>query len=198
MFIRSERLFLRPGWSEDWEELLEHINDEAVIRNLAQVPWPYTAEAAREFAGLAQDRRHPHFLVTLPGANGARLVGCVGLSPAPADDGGLDSQPPVELGYWIARPFWGRGFATEAARATLSIARTLGHRRIGAGQFIDNPASARVLGKLGFRPTVRTERYCRGRGARVAAQTWAHDLGPRSDCDGGRDGGDAEDGMRAA
>ena len=193
MFIRSERLFLRPGWSEDWEELLERINDEAVIRNLAQLPWPYTAEAAREFAGLAQDRRHPHFLVTLPGATGARLVGCVGL--APARDPGADGQPTVELGYWIARPFWGRGFATEAARAALSIARTLGHRQVGAGQFIDNPASARVLHKLGFRPTVRSERYCLARGAGVAAQNWVRDIGPRSDCD--RVGG-VEEGMCAA
>ena len=50
MFIRSERLFLRPGWPEDWQELLGQIDDESVARNLAQVPWPYTAEDARQFA----------------------------------------------------------------------------------------------------------------------------------------------------
>ena len=50
MFMRSERLFLRPGWPEDWEELLSRIQDEAVVMNLAKAPWPYTAEDARWFA----------------------------------------------------------------------------------------------------------------------------------------------------
>ena len=47
MFIRSERLFLRPGWPEDWQELLSRIADESVVRNLAKAPWPYTADDAR-------------------------------------------------------------------------------------------------------------------------------------------------------
>ena len=188
MFIRSERLFLRPGWPEDWEEVLEGINDEAVVCNLAQAPWPYTPQAARDFVALAQDRRHPHFLVTLPGAAGARLVGCVGLIPAHPSNGDRitgQTQPPVsaEIGYWIARPYWGRGYATEAARAALAVARTLGHRRIGAAQFTDNPASARVLAKLGFRPAGLCERWSSGRGRLVPAQSWVRELGPRSDCD---------------
>ena len=83
MFIRSERLFLRPGWPEDWREIFSQIADEGVVRNLAQVPWPYTGEAARQFAELGQDPRRPHFLVTLPGADGARVIGYVGLAPAP-------------------------------------------------------------------------------------------------------------------
>lgn len=190
MFIRSERLFLRPGWPEDWEELFKGINDEAVACNLAQAPWPYTPQAAREFAGRAQDRRCPHFLVTLPGASGARLIGWVGLTRTD-DDGEA-----VELGYWIARAHWGRGYATEAGRAALAIARTLGHRRIGAAHFADNPGSGRVLEKLGFRPTRRVERYCQGRDTRRPAQAWARELGAPSDCDG-RDT-DALVGMRAA
>ena len=40
MFIRSKRLFLRPGWPEDWTELYTAINDEGVVRNLASAPWP--------------------------------------------------------------------------------------------------------------------------------------------------------------
>ncbi|MBU6268075.1 MAG: GNAT family N-acetyltransferase [Sphingomonadales bacterium] len=181
MFIRSERLFLRPAWPEDWQDLLEAVADEGVVRNLAMAPWPYTSEDAREFAEMAQDRRHPHFLVTLPGAGGARLIGCVGLAPG---EGGV-----AELGYWIARAHWNRGYATEAARAALSIARTLGHRRMGAAHFLDNPASGRVLARLGFEPVARTERWCRSRGDRVPAQTWTREL--ETACAG-------EDVMRAA
>jgi RimJ/RimL family protein N-acetyltransferase len=52
----------------------------------------------------------------------------------------------------IGRPFWGRGFATEASLALIDIARGLGLPRLEASHFLDNPASARVLEKLGFEP----------------------------------------------
>lgn len=179
MFTRSERLFLRPGWPEDWEEMLAAIADEAVVRNLARAPWPYTGEHAREFVRREQDRRHPHFLVTLPGAAGARLIGCVGLNP---------DRGTAELGYWIARDHWGKGYATEAARALLGLARTLGHRHIRAGHFADNPASGRVLCKLGFRDTGRCEpRYSPGRGTSALSRLYERDLGGPSNCDSGDD-----------
>lgn len=145
MFIRSERLFLRPGWPEDWQELLARIDDESVVRNLARAPWPYTADDARYFAAKEQDKRLPHFFVTLPTSRApAEIVGCVGLG---------DSDGEVELGYWFARDHWGKGYATEAARAVIGLARTLGHDRLVAGHFIDNPQSGKVLRKVGFKPT---------------------------------------------
>lgn len=153
MFIRSERLFLRPGWPEDWTELFTLIDDEAVVRGLSQAPWPYRADDARAFAARVQDGQHPHFFVTRPGADGAELIGCVGLLGADHADGDAASVQPPLLGYWIARRHWGKGYATEATQALLGLAATLGHRRIEARHFIDNLASRRVLQKLGFRPT---------------------------------------------
>lgn len=159
MFIRSERLFLRPGWPEDWQELFDLIHDEGIVRNLASAPWPYTPEHAREFAARVAEMVLPTFFVTLPGANGSSLIGCAGLGL------GRDGDE-IELGYWIARDHWGRGFATEAVRAVLSVARALGHRRIVANHFLDNPASGRVLEKTGFRPIPGTSRrFSLGRGA---------------------------------
>ncbi len=178
MFIRSERLFLRPGWPEDWEELLAGIGDEAVVRNLAKAPWPYTADDARWFSSQPQDPRCPHFFVTVPTSREpARIIGGVGLA---LNDG------EIELGYWIARDSWGRGYATEAARAVLRLARTLGHSRISAGHFADNPASGKVLRKVGFAPTGELRpRYCVARGSDVPAVIHALTLGQPSDCDGG-------------
>ena len=186
MFIRSERLFLRPGWPEDWPELLARIADEAVVKNLAKAPWPYTEGDARSFAQKPQDPRCPHFFVTLPtGAAPAELIGCVGL----ASDG-----DEVELGYWFGREHWNRGYATEAARAVLRLARTLGHRRIVAKHFTDNPASGRVLAKLGFKPSgeVRPS-YSLARGSDAPAQVHTVEFGASSDCDG-----EVIEGMRAA
>ncbi len=176
MFIRSERLFLRPGWPEDWEELLSRIDDEAVVRNLAKVPWPYTAEDARWFASQPQLPRCPHFFVTLPtSSQPAQIIGCIGL----AEDG-----DEVELGYWFAREHWGRGFATEAARAVIGLARTLGHRRLVAGHFADNPASGRVLRKIGFSPTGRQrQRFCLARGQEVASVEHSLELAEPGNCD---------------
>lgn len=186
MFIRSERLFLRPGWPEDWEEVLARIADEGVIRNLASAPWPYTPDDAKEFLSRPQEPRLPIFLVTLPGVDGARLVGSAGLMRAGEN---------VELGYWVAREFWGQGFATEAVRAILELARSLGHCRITANHFADNPASGRVLRKSGFRPTGQTTmRYSSGRGARAPALSY---LAVLDEACGGDDGS-GNGGMRLA
>lgn len=158
MFARTERLLLRPAWSEDAPALFAAIADEGIVRNLARAPWPYTLADAQAFVAGPQRAGEPAFLVFRVGAMPPALVGAVGLARAP---GGC-----VELGYWIARPFWGHGFATEAARAVVAIARDgLRIDKLVAGHFLDNPASARVLRKLGFAPTgsVRS-RFSAGRG----------------------------------
>ena len=176
MFIRSERLFLRPAWPEDWPELLALIADEGIVRNLARAPWPYGADQARDFAARPQHPRLPNFFVS-NAATGA-LIGSVGL--------GRDDEGRTELGYWIARPLWGQGYAPEAARAVLGLARTLGHRRVVAGHFVDNPASGRVLTKVGFRPTGKVvARFSLGRGHDAESVEYATDLGAASECDGG-------------
>jgi RimJ/RimL family protein N-acetyltransferase len=184
MFIRSERLFLRPGWPEEWAELHAAINDERVIRNLARAPWPYTADDAKAFLALPAERMLPRFVITLPTSDGAKLIGAAGLT---LDEG------EVNLGYWIARPHWGQGYATEAARALLSQARALGHTRIAAHHFVDNPCSGRVLRKVGFARTgERRIRYSAGRQGVGVAESYAITLDAPNNCDG------AVEAMRAA
>jgi len=142
VFHRTERLFLRPAWPEDWAAVLGGIADEDVVKNLARAPWPYGPAEARDFVSRGQDPCRPSFLLVRT-ADG-RAIGGAGL-------GEHEGQP--ELGYWIARPSWGQGYATEAGGGVLEIARLLGHERVYAGHFTDNPASGRVLRKLGFVPT---------------------------------------------
>lgn len=166
MFHCSERLLLRPPWPEDWEEIFGGIADEGVVRNLARAPWPYQPEDARKFASLPIDPQYPRFLIGL--ARTGEVVGCVGIDKRDGD---------VEMGYWIARPHWGQGYATEAGRAVLEVAAMLGHERIVAGHFLDNPASGKVLRKLGFEATGAVQkRHSCGRGEEALVAEYAIEL----------------------
>ncbi len=155
MFYRSERLLLRPPWPEDWVRVHAAISDVEIVRNLSRAPWPYHADDARQFVNLPIQPKTPRFLLTHV-ADSAQLIGCIGIDPHGED---------VELGYWIARAHWSLGYATEAGRSVLEIAQMLGHRRIVASHFCDNPASGRVLRKLGFEQTgEESMRFSHGRG----------------------------------
>lgn len=137
------------------------LNDEGLTRNLARVSFPYASDDAQAYLARPRDPRHPQLLVFSRTQGLPRLVGGCGLTPAEDGEG-------VELGYWIARPYWGLGFATEAASALVHAGRALGHQRIRARHAVDNPASGRVLRKLGFRPTGDFARiHSKGRGEDV-------------------------------
>ncbi|WP_120716092.1 GNAT family N-acetyltransferase [Tsuneonella amylolytica] len=165
MFHVTERLLLRPAWPEDWAEVLAVVGEEAIVRNLAKVPWPYTGEDARWWTRQPQYQGLPNFIV-VESASG-RVVGSCGLAPSEGDS---------EIGYWIARDAWGRGYATEAGRGVLEVARMLGIERVTAGHMTDNPASGRVLRKLGFRPVGSARRYSLARGHKVDSVEYVFDM----------------------
>ena len=158
MFARTERLLLRPGWSQDAPALFEAIGDERIVRNLATAPWPYRPSDAEAWLATDRGTSEPSLLIFRCAQAAPELIGAVGFGRKPG--GG------IEFGYWIARYHWGRGYATEAGRAVLAGARhSLRPKRPDAGHFLDNPASGRVLEKLGFRPTgTIAPRYSAGRG----------------------------------
>ena len=171
MFHRSERLFLRPAWPEDWPGIWRGLADEGVARNLTTVPWPYTQDHARAAVTRPRDPVLPYFLLTKPNEGGA-VIGCAGLGRHQGSDAGK-----IQLVYWIARPYWGQGYATEAANAVMEVARMLGHHHLVATHYLDNPASARVLRKAGFRPTGVVEPYrCPARNGASDAAIYIRDL----------------------
>ena len=166
MFHVTERLLLRPAWPEDWDQVLDGIADEGVVMNLARAPWPYSEADARWWTAQPQDQRFPNFLIVE--SSTGRVIGSIGL----ATDGDA-----AEFGYWLARSAWGKGYATEAGRGVLRVARALGHRWIRAGHFIDNPNSGKVLRKLGFRPTGKERlRESKARGHEVRSIEFTLDL----------------------
>jgi RimJ/RimL family protein N-acetyltransferase len=169
MFAITQRLLLRPGWAEDAPALAEAIAHEAVAMKLARLPWPYTQSDAAFWLSLPRSGSDANFLIFSRTMGAPRLIGGVGLH---------DQDGETEIGYWLSPPYWGLGFATEAARAVVDIARhTLKLPRLVSGHFVDNPASGHVLRKIGLKPTGKVEpRECVARGREVACVLYAMDL----------------------
>ena len=157
--LESERLILRPPRPWDVQDMAVWLGDLDVSRMMARIPHPYTEEHAEEFLALPPDGRHV-FAVERK-ADGL-FLGMAGLHPAE------DGLAPYELGYWLGKPFWGFGYATEAAQRLVNHAFDgLDQTTVHAGWFYDNPASGRVLAKLGARHNGSAMRDCRARGRSI-------------------------------
>ena len=145
--LQTERLTLRPYSLSDIPALLPLIGAREVAATTLRIPHPYTESDAREFIARAQQN--------LSGGSGLRLGIILRESDALCGGVGLEIEADhrrAELGYWIGVPFWGKGYATEASRALVDYGfGTLGLHRIFASHFANNPASARVLRKIGMR-----------------------------------------------
>jgi RimJ/RimL family protein N-acetyltransferase len=189
MFARTQRLLLRPGWRDDAAALTAAIGEYAIVSKLARAPWPYTLADAEEFLA-AEPAPLPYALIFARTRGAPRLVGGIGLDQTDAG---------VELGYWIARPYWGLGFATEAARAVVEMAdNSLRLPCLVAGHFADNPASAHVLRKLGFEPTGTTSmRSCRARSMLLPCVGYRRMAGAKGEVPQNDDLYDPEDALAA-
>lgn len=149
MFARTARLTLRPAWPEDAPALAQAIGHEAVARMLMRVPFPYDVCDAEAFCTLPRGPHEPRFLIESHDATIPTLIGGIAID----DQGNGD----MLFGYWLTPAAWGRGYATEAGRAVIDMARhALPLRCLSAWHFADNPASGAVLRKLGFRATGST------------------------------------------
>jgi len=159
--IRTERLLLRAPRRADAARVGKLSRDRDVARMVTAMPFPQPDISAEGFLLIMEAREAlgtDHvFAIELPGE------GVIGLCGAHARGG--DS---FEIGYWLGRPYWGRGYATEAAKAVAAHARALEAGRVVAGHFADNPASGRVLEKAGFVYTGEVcPRFSLARGGKV-------------------------------
>jgi RimJ/RimL family protein N-acetyltransferase len=136
---------LRPFRPDDAPSITRLAGDRAIADTTLTVPHPYPPGAAE--AWIAHHApgwslgREAVFAITDPTGG---LVGAIGLVVTPEHRRG-------ELGYWVGRPFWNRGYATSAARAVMAFGfAELGLHRIQAMHLVRNPASGRVLVKAGM------------------------------------------------
>lgn len=144
--LLTERLRLRPFAAADAPAVRRLAGVREVADTTRLIPHPYPEGAAEAWIAT-HPRLHEEgraLTLALEARDGGRLCGAIGLR-LEKEDGH------AELGYWIAVADWGRGLCTEAARAVVDFGfRELGLHRIWANHFARNPASGRVLQKVGL------------------------------------------------
>jgi len=143
----TDRLLLRPFDFADAPEVQRLAGDYEVASRSLAIPYPYADGVAE--AWIATHRpgfeKGLHVLYAVTRLREEDLVGAAGLVEINRRHGR------AELGYWVGRPYWDRGYATEAARAVIEYGfLVLKLHRIYAMHFSRNPASGRVMEKCGM------------------------------------------------
>lgn len=145
--LETPRLILRPFTLDDAPEVKRLAGDRDIAAVTQNIPHPCEDGMAQKWI-----KTHPKtfnkgtgvtFAIVLRENN--LLCGAIGLSFDKANNN-------AEIGYWIGKPYWGKGYCTEAAKALLQYGfETIGLHRIHSGHFSHNPASGRVMQKIGMK-----------------------------------------------
>ena len=146
--VVNDQVHLSEFRPSDKLGLVEHLNDRDIYERTLRIPFPYTDADADEWLALVakithQQGRPVQFAIR---SGDDALVGGCGF-----DGFQVGQSHRAEVGYWLARPFWGRGIMTAVVRQVCRHAfEEFGLAKVTAHVFQHNPASARVLQKCGF------------------------------------------------
>ena len=139
--LETARLVLRPLVAGDAAAAAAIGDDLEVAKHLSFLPHPFTEDAAAAWIASTTVRPGGRRIAAVERRTG-RLIGVTGVYP--------DSDGGAEIGFWLGRAFWGHGFATEMAGASIDVTLSRGHDPVWATVLPGNAASIRVLAKLGF------------------------------------------------
>ena len=144
--IATERLILRPPHEEDAEDMAGLANNRNVARMLGMLPHPHTVEDAREFIDRVSQNAGKACVYAITESETGQFIGVGGLH----EDKSRYDLP--FIGYWLGEPYWGKGYATETARALVDLYfKVTGEPVLMASVRQDNAASRAVIRKLGGR-----------------------------------------------
>jgi RimJ/RimL family protein N-acetyltransferase len=144
--ITTERLTLRMFEKSDAETVTKLCNNYNIYKNTLYIPYPYSIDCAlswieNHLGNFNADKSY-EFAITDKGSG--KLYGAIALSNNQHSNNG-------EIAYWIGEEFWGNGYATEASKAILEFAFNVKqYHKVYARHFASNPASGKVLQKLGM------------------------------------------------
>lgn len=162
--LETERLILRPPVEADQFAVVRHMADYDVASMMSVFPHPLPEGYGKAWWARVLERdaegMPPYFMIEPKEAPSEGAEGCVAFTPLK----GREAEGVWRLGYWIDRPWWGRGLMSEAVACVLAYAdETWQPTRVVAGVFADNPASKRVLEKMGFRYMDTTDEWSEAR-----------------------------------
>lgn len=174
----TERLVLRPPHVEDVDAIADLADNARVAEMLSRMPHPYTRAHAVDFVNRAKTGEIGKCVYAITAAETGVFMGCCGIHSYKHGEG-------LEIGYWLGEPFWGQGYATEAAHALIDLAfRATDIERLHVSCRVANAGSRRVIHKSGFQyagtgmmdslaaGNVPTERYTLDRRTWVGLRSW--------------------------
>ncbi|WP_422040393.1 GNAT family N-acetyltransferase [Roseibium sp.] len=145
--IRTGRLILRAPCPDDLDRCAELLGDYEVAKMLSRVPYPYDLEQGRQYLERSAARWETVETADELGFHvdhEGEMIGGLGFKK-------LQETP--EIGYWLGRPFWGKGFMSEALTAAVAwMFDNTAHDLLACEAMTENPASIKVMEKAGFRP----------------------------------------------
>ena len=156
--ITSLPIKLRPFTLDDAPRVQLLAGDFAVSETTALIPHPYCSGMAEEWIGAHQRERDrgSAYVYAITRAEDGLLVGAIEARPV--------ANEHENFGYWIGAPYWGRGFATSAARAGVAVTFScLEFDQMTASHLVRNPASGRVMEKCGMTLVQTVTREHRGK-----------------------------------
>jgi RimJ/RimL family protein N-acetyltransferase len=174
----TDRLVLRPPHTEDVDAISYLANNARVSTMLARMPHPYTRENAVDFVERVRKGEMGNGIYAITQAETGIFMGCCGIHPHSHGEG-------LEIGYWLGEPYWGHGFATDAAHALIDLAfRATPIERLHVSCHASNGGSRRVIHKCGFQfssmgmadslaaGNVPVERYVLDRRTWIGLRSW--------------------------
>jgi len=166
--LETERLVLRPFALSDAPDVQRLAGERDIASTTLNVPHPYEVGTAELWIGTHEESFEAGQLVTFAIVDRATnaLLGAIGLTINVEHDR-------AEMGYWVGKPYWGNGYCTEAAAAVLRYAfDELGLNRVYACHLTRNPASGRVMQKIGMRYEGRLRQHVKKWGQREDLETY--------------------------
>jgi RimJ/RimL family protein N-acetyltransferase len=144
--METDRILLRPWRESDAEALFKYASDPDVG---PRAGWP-PHKSVEESLQIIKTVFNTPTMWAVELKETGEAIGCVGYLPASVSNLQIPDDQ-CEVGYWIGKPYWGRGICTEALRLVIDYCFNVKHYTVLWGDFFpSNPASGRVMTKCGF------------------------------------------------
>ena len=144
--ITTERLILRLFQLSDAQRVSELCNNYNIYKSTLGLPYPYPVESALAWIPTHEENfdNDKHYEFAITDKNTGELYGAIALSNNKAYKNG-------EIAYWVGEEYWGKGYAPEALKGLIEFAFTeRGYHKVWGRFFTSNPASGRVMEKVGM------------------------------------------------